>query len=96
MRKPLKKFAEYQEKILKENDYKEGWGECCINDLYGKLREETSELIEILLDSGEFNCINPIKDLVDKEHRENISKECADIANFAMMIYSNINKEHPQ
>ncbi len=90
MRKPLKKFAEFQEKILKENDNKEGWEECSIVELYGNLHEELRELIEVLLNSS------PIEDLTDEEYeeyKEQVSKECADIANFAMMIYDNINRK---
>lgn len=93
MRKPLKQFAEFQEKILKHNDDKGGWKECSLIRLYGSLHDELRELIEVLLDS------NPIKDLTDEEYeeyKEQASKECADIANFAMMIYDNVNNPPKQ
>lgn len=95
MRKSLKKFAEFQEKVLKKNDNKDGWDDCSFNELCDMLRDEMKELRSILKDSGCFWFTNSIKYSDNderKECKEHISKECADVSNFAMMIYDNINK----
>jgi oligoendopeptidase F len=93
MRKSLKQFAEYQEEILKENDHKEGWDDCFLHNLYYMLREEMEELEAVLNSWGCLYKLNPTKNLTNeerKEFKEQISKECADVANFAMMIYDNL------
>lgn len=72
MRESVLKFAEHMEKILKENDHKGGWSGCSPYFLFLRLEEETEkELKEAFLISD----------------REKILKECADVANFAMMIF---------
>jgi hypothetical protein len=44
MRKELKRFAEKQEAILKDNDDKEHWCYCSTVNLFKKLMDEVAEL----------------------------------------------------
>ncbi len=85
MRTPLKEFAEFQEKILKEHDeIKGGRKEWCKEDkslLFVKLIGEMSELANALAYDGNKMLF-----------RKAVSRECADVANFAMMIYDNANR----
>ncbi len=90
MRKALKQFAEFQEKILKDNDCKLGWKECSLNDLYEKLQYEMIELSSVIL--SVYSDVPP-DESIDEEIKEQISKECADVANFAMMIYDIVNRK---
>lgn len=79
MREQVKWFAEKMEETLKVNDHKGGWGadKCSMNYLHERLQEE---VIELDYATG----------IVGKEARELIIKECADVANFAMMIADRI------
>ena len=86
MRKPLKKFAEFQEEILKEHNWKIPWNRCSIDYLCSRLSMEFGELrLEIA------HRYNP-----DPKHHNNkdkIKRECADVANLAMMIYDKVNRK---
>jgi len=76
MRPSLKRFAEFQEKVLRENDHKPSWANLNIgNKLLPMLRAELVELEEAFEKSYHVK---------GKRH---VQKECADLANFAMMIY---------
>ena len=74
MRKELKQFAEFQEKILKKNDHKSHWSWCKTGWLLRRLGQELNEL----------------RRACKKGNTEEIKSECADVANFAMMIYDNL------
>lgn len=74
MRDSLKRFAEYQEKVLKANDHKGGWEHMTIRSLLERVHGEAKELREAFEDVD----IEAVKD------------ECADVANFAMMIFDNL------
>ncbi len=84
MREPLKKFAEFQESVLKEHDNIKkgvaGWNKESIRTLFNKLVKEVNELEHEIRFSSFSN---------------NIPRECADVANFAMMIYDNVNRDQP-
>lgn len=81
MRKSLKRFAEFQEKVLQDNDYKGGWDDSPIDSyLFLCLEDEVYELGEAL---GSKN-LNTIKGV------ETIQKECANSANFSMMIFDKL------
>ncbi|MGE3624103.1 MAG: hypothetical protein AB7H77_09590 [Bdellovibrionales bacterium] len=67
-------FAEEMEAKLRWHDNKGGWQNCSHADLLERLREETGEL-QAAVDG---KCAASI-----------IVKECADVANFAMMIADN-------
>ena len=73
-------FALLMEKKLKENDHKGGWENCSPIYLLNKLKEEVDE-VELSLDMA-----------LDNFHREKIMlmrHECADTANFCMMLSQN-------
>ena len=74
MRTALKKFANAQEVILKDNDqFKAGWEYCSNSHLLRKLKTEVAELELALIDGD----------------KENIKYECCDVANYAMMLFDN-------
>lgn len=73
IREAVKKFTVHMENKLRKNDHKGGWNEWNSDDLFDLLLEEKNELEEAL-DIGD-----PY-DIID---------ECADVANFAMMIADN-------
>jgi NTP pyrophosphatase (non-canonical NTP hydrolase) len=82
IRQELSWFSEQMEMTLKENDHKGGWGseQCSLDYLIERLKEEVNELI-VATDSG-------------KAGVENVIRECADVANFAMMIADRFAKGH--
>lgn len=73
VRTAIKKFTVHMESKLRENDHKGGWGDCDTFDLFDLLLEEKNELEEAI-------CTTDYKHIID---------ECADVANFAMMIADN-------
>jgi len=77
MRPPLASFANYMEAVLKENDHRGGWNTIEVDELFRRLEVQTQRLGKAM----------PIGQLY------NIRKECADIANFAMMIYDRATAE---
>ena len=82
VRESVKWFAEQMENKLKENDKKGGWDDCNIYWLIQRIREETNELL---------SAVNLNRDL--GATKENIIREAADVANFAMMI-ADIARKH--
>lgn len=78
IRTEVKAFAEIMEQKLKENDHKHHWSDSDNSWLLERLLEEVKEL-ESIMDSLSTS---------DEEKQ----RECADIANFAMMIADNIQK----
>lgn len=88
-------FAEIMEQKLKENDHRPGWIGDTLASLLGRLKEETEELdIKInKLPSGSRRAVadDSIGDIGIPEP-EDMQRECADIANFAMMIADNVQK----
>lgn len=76
-------FAERMEKKLLANDGKNGWLQCDKTYLTKRLHDELREMINRAKDIGwsNFNHM-PIAD----RDIEELVDECADIANFAMMI----------
>lgn len=64
-------FARNMELKLRENDHKGGWGKCEHSWLLDRLKQEVAELEKAL-------------DQVDNQ--ENVIREAADVANFALMI----------
>ncbi|HZG59351.1 MAG TPA: hypothetical protein VEY68_02410 [Anoxybacillus sp.] len=75
VRESVKWFAEQMETKLRENDKKGGWDNCKIYWLIKRMREETNELL---------NAVDLHRDL--GATKENIIRESADVANFAMMV----------
>jgi NTP pyrophosphatase (non-canonical NTP hydrolase) len=72
LRPEVRRFAEQMELKLRENDHKGGWQDEHIYWLIQRIGDEHKELIEAVL----FK--------TDDVHA--IIKECADVANFAMMV----------
>lgn len=82
VREPVEWFGRQMEKVLKQNDEKGGWDNCNIYWLIQRIREETNELL---------SAVNLHRDL--GATKENIIREAADVANFAMMI-ADIARKH--
>lgn len=57
--------------VLKDNDHKSGYRECNYLYLLNSLKDEVSEIEDAL---------------INQEDPADIVRECADVANFAMMI----------
>jgi NTP pyrophosphatase (non-canonical NTP hydrolase) len=64
------------QRALNDNDHKDGWDECSLGYLFGRLGEEVQELKEAM-------------QAIDRDP-ELIVSEAADVANFAMMIADNV------
>ena len=64
-------FAEQMELKLRDNDHKGGWARCEHSWLLDRLKQEVVELE---------------KELDQVDNQENVIKEAADVANFALMI----------
>ena len=71
-REAIVKFTEAMENKLKQNDHKRHWSQCGMTYLLNRLKEEVEELVEAV-------------ELC--EPSDEVKKECADVANFAMMIF---------
>ena len=72
LRPVVRVFAEEMERILRANDYKDGWQECSSAYLMMRLKEEVAEL-ELVSNSVMATA-------------NDVLKEAADVANFAMMM----------
>lgn len=77
----IKKICSFQEIILSKNDHKGGWKKLSLKWLLRRLKTEVMEL---------ERAINKIT----KDTAPDIDSECADVANFAMMISDNFNDTH--
>lgn len=82
VRESVKWFSEQMETKLRENDKKGGWDNCNIYWIIKRINEETNELL---------NAVDLHRDL--GATKENIIREAADVANFAMMI-ADIARKH--
>ena len=83
-RKALIRFSSEMEKVLRENDYKDGWDGCTREYLFYALQREVFELFEVLKPNQHHTIFgNP------EINPEKVIKECCDVANFAMMIADN-------
>jgi phosphoribosyl-ATP pyrophosphohydrolase len=79
IRPELEWFVQQMEQKLKENDYKQHWHNYDIDYLIHRIYEEQDEL-EIAI--------------TQKLSAKEIIKECADVANFAMMIADNVSQKN--
>lgn len=70
-REQVMEFAEQMEMKLKANDYKRNWRKCSDEDLLRGLRDEVDELLTAIK---------------RKEPDTAVIMECADVANYAMML----------
>lgn len=71
-RKEVVEFSKQMENKLKKNDYKGGWSNLSAEYLLMLLKKEVSELEAAIQSQSDTDIIS----------------ECADVANFAMMIAS--------
>ncbi|MCG3177341.1 MAG: hypothetical protein MOGMAGMI_02313 [Candidatus Omnitrophica bacterium] len=78
LRPALAQFAGEMEAVLKQNDHKGGWKDCPMEYLRDRLHQEVRELDRALLGSG------------GQYDPSAVAKECADVANFAMMLRDNV------
>lgn len=85
-RKEVAWFAQEMERKLRENDHKDGWQGCRIGNLFHGLRKECDEL---LLATHPLQ-LDTMQEKLSQEDATEIIRECADVANFAMMIADNI------
>lgn len=82
--KSIEQFSQVMREKLSENLHKSGWHDSSTAYLIGRLKEELVELEESLIKlDAENNEVN----------RWESSLECADVANFAMMIADNLTRE---
>lgn len=83
-KKELADFSMVMAEKLREKQYKEHWSYYSLEWLMSRLLEETAELLRAI------KGIDPIDGkLTDSQ---NVQREAADIANFAMMIADNYAK----
>ena len=88
LRPEVQIFAEAMERKLRENDHKGGWDDMPSRWLRGRLAGEVRELeAAIAAYIDKIDICNREQDL--SKSRQAILSECADIANFAMMIADN-------
>lgn len=89
IRDEVKWFSVRMEQKLKANDDKGGWDNCSKDDLLDSMKDELGEMIDAASRIG-YSCFCG-HSISDKEVQKLIN-ECADIANFAMMIADNARK----
>lgn len=80
LRPELRQFAEGMERVLRENDHKHG---IATDKLFFNMVKETYELNRAL---SEVNLLKP--PITPKPFRERVINEAIDVANYAMMIAS--------
>jgi hypothetical protein len=86
IRPEVQAFALLMEEKLRENDFKGGWQrDNPKGDLFRRLMEEADEL-RTLLTVARVDIHAPPYMAMTKDERILTGRECADIANFAMMI----------
>jgi hypothetical protein len=83
-------FALAMEKVLEEHDDRPGWEHMTDRELFNMLGEELIELSIELKQGG----LEPYASLTEfiKNNFTNIQHELVDVANFCMMLYSNIER----
>lgn len=79
LREEVEWFSFEMEKVLKDNDHKDGWDSLHLLALLTRLEEEVEELKEMVDYAIEF-------DSIEEFYREAVKKEAVDVANFAMFI----------
>ena len=90
MRAVIKWFGMRMENKLKENDHKGGWMNCNFKSLFKRMRIESDEILEAYYfqrmqrDWGNWK--------IDEDSAQELIDECADVANYAMMIADNCKK----
>lgn len=86
LRPAVQKFAEQMEKVLRDNDHKNGWDDMDPWSLVGRIRGEADELFLALHKPTKY----PFKS--DVPWCKAIEDEATDVANFCMMLFDNLNR----
>lgn len=82
-------FIDEMETKLKENEHKPHWEGMTLSDLYILLRKEEDELLDAL---AKTEGLSPEETQVQLQEAQ---REAADVANFAMMIWDNLESMKP-
>lgn len=85
IRKAVADFALVMEQKLREKDHKSGWRDESLADLFRLLLGEVGELDD---------AIDTYNDTPEYIELDELVKECADVANFAMMIADAARSRH--
>jgi len=85
----VRRFAEAMDAKLRRNDHKGGWADCGRGYLRRRLRTELRELFAILDTLTRIEAKVDWSERDQRAHDDACAKllgECADVANFAMMV----------
>ena len=93
VRSEVQWFALEMEKKLALNDHKGGWKDCEVDALIKRLKEETQELEDEWWKRKNDFGRSASEGFMFTSSNEELIKECADIANFAMMVASLFKEE---
>ena len=77
LRPAVQRFAEAMEKLLRENDHKNGWEHMSNAVIFARISQERDELLLALTDGADFS------------RRLKVRHEAVDVANFCMMLFDN-------
>lgn len=88
MRKDVETFAEIMDAKLTANAHKGHWGGCAPEWLLVRLQEECGELARKVLERKDALTLMDIsqRGTLNTKHAEQIAREAADVANFALMV----------
>lgn len=82
----LEWFSSEMRKKLIANSHKQNWLDCEYRYLVGRMCDEASELLEALFAAQHEG--------IGEQGFENVIEECADVANFVMMIADKARNKH--
>ena len=88
IRPVVKWFAGEMETKLRNHDDRHGWNDAGMVWLFHRVRDETSELNLVLQEYITHSSFSPKWSGISKD----VISECADVANFCMMIADNANR----
>ncbi len=99
VREPLDWFVCEMETQLRANDHKDGWADLTDQQALHRIDEERKELISASQDLRDIRKMHrkhgesPHTERAVKFIAKQVIKECADVANFAMMLADNTSKD---
>ena len=85
VRREVMEFAILMEDVLRDNDWKGGWNKMSHGELVGRAQEELDE-VKV---AAEYWGRSVVLRKPDIELQKALMRECADVANFMMMVYDN-------
>jgi len=86
IRPVLQWFSVEMEEKLSLNDHKGGWRDCEVDVLIDKMDGEIEELKEVWWQIKNDYSVSEDKKFLLEIDKEDLIKECADVANFSMMV----------